>query len=121
MVQKLIIKEKLPSFNEYNNTSRHNPYAANKLKQQTQALITCHINNAGLKPCNGIVDIDFVWQEKDRRRDPDNIYSAKKFILDALVKSKVLKDDGQRFVGNFTDTLVKGENYGVMVLIKERA
>ena len=37
----------------------------------------------------------FVWQEKDKRRDPDNISSAAtKFILDAMVRSKLLDNDG---------------------------
>lgn len=33
----------------------------------------------------------------------DNIAFAKKFILDALVKKGVLKDDGWKWVKGFTD------------------
>ena len=35
----------------------------------------------------------FVWTVKDRRRDPDNIIAAKKFILDGMVVGGALAGD----------------------------
>lgn len=48
--------------------------------------------------------IHFLWIEKDKRRDLDNIAFAKKFILDALVGANVLKGDGWSCVKGFKDS-----------------
>lgn len=49
------------------------------------------------------VFIKFEWYERNRKRDKDNIAFAKKFILDALVKSHVLKNDGWNEIEGFSD------------------
>ena len=43
------------------------------------------------------------WYCRDRRRDPDNIASGKKFILDGLVQAKVLSGDGWGSIAWFED------------------
>jgi Holliday junction resolvase RusA-like endonuclease len=48
----------------------------------------------------------FEWHEKTKRRDADNIASAKKFILDALVKNGVLVDDSRKYVVGFHDAII---------------
>ena len=119
--QPLYIPGKLIGFNAYDSLSRTGFYASNGIKQSTQRDIGYHIQQAQLKPCTSKVDIDFIWYEANRRRDPDNIASNKKFIMDALVKCKVLKNDGHRYVGNFTDTFHICSTYGVALMLKERA
>jgi len=64
-------------------------------------------------------DLKFTWHEKSRRRDPDNIAFAKKFILDGLVSAGVLENDGWNQVNSFTDEWVKSDWQGVIVEIKE--
>ena len=67
------------------------------------------------------VSIQFHWVEPDRRRDLDNIFSAKKFIIDALVKNKNLKNDGQKHVVELVDTIETNKSKpGVWVTITER-
>lgn len=58
---------------------------------------------------NGIPALDRVFLKikyfcSDKRTDPDNLVVAKKFILDGLVKSKVLKNDGWKQVAGFKET-----------------
>ena len=48
----------------------------------------------------------FEWHERTKKRDADNIASAKKFILDALVKNGVLVDDSRKYVKGFYDVVV---------------
>ena len=100
----LIIKERLIGLNEYINACRRNRYFSNELKQATEAKITAYIK----EQLDGVhihepVRLSFRWYEENRKRDIDNIAMAKKFILDALVKSGVLVDDGMRWVKGFTD------------------
>lgn len=59
------------------------------------------------------IKIHFTWVESNKKRDLDNICFAKKFILDALVKSGKLKDDNRNNVYAFTDSFeydLKGQN-----------
>ncbi|MFB6088924.1 MAG: hypothetical protein ABEK36_04055 [Candidatus Aenigmatarchaeota archaeon] len=38
------------------------------------------------------------WYDKSLRRDPDNIESAVKFVLDGLVRADVIENDGHKHV-----------------------
>ncbi len=50
------------------------------------------------------VRIHFLWVEKDRRRDYDNIRAGSKLILDALVKLERIVNDSQAWLLPPTDT-----------------
>ena len=69
----------------------------------------------------GRVFIRWTWQEKDQRRDPDNVTGiGKKFVLDALVTMGILKNDGWKQIAGWTDTwVVVPECPGVTVILEE--
>ena len=68
----------------------------------------------------GPVVVSIEWYEPNRRRDLDNVASAKKFILDGLVRAGVLANDGQRHVTGFADTFhVDRERPRIVVSIIE--
>ena len=100
----LSIPGQLPGLNEYIHAINRNRHVGNKLKQDTQQIIEWEIkrqlpNVAILMP----VKILYRWYMKDKRRDLDNVASAKKFINDALVEMGVIPDDGQRWVTAIPD------------------
>lgn len=114
------IDEKLPSLNEYTKACRTNKFIGAKMKDETENLIWFYIKQQ-IK-CGKItspVKIHFTWNEKNKKRDLDNICFAKKFILDALVKANVLEDDKQNYVVGFTDTFRYGAENNVIVEIEE--
>lgn len=58
------------------------------------------------------VTLHYVWWEKDRRRDLDNISGyGHKVIQDALVACGVLKDDGQRYIVGMSDSFKVDKYY----------
>jgi hypothetical protein len=61
--------------------------------------------------------IEFTWVERNRQRNPDNIASAKKFILDGLVMAKVLKNDGWGEIAGWTDKFTTEGTAGVHVTL----
>ena len=114
------IDEKLPSLNDYTKACRTNKFIGAKMKDETENLIWFYIKKQ-IK-CGKItspVKIHFIWNEKNKKRDLDNICFAKKFILDALVKANVLEDDKQNYVVGFTDTFRYGNENNVVVEIEE--
>lgn len=81
--------------NEY--TGKASRWRYTTLKRQTDERISLWILKAKLMPMPS-ARVKFHWVEKNQKRDPDNICSATKFILDALVTMKILPTDGWRGV-----------------------
>lgn len=108
---------KLPSCNEYINACRTNKYLAAKLKSETEEKIGIYLKDVPKyeKP----VRIHFHWIEGNKRRDLDGVCFAKKFILDAMVKYKKLKDDNRKCVTAFTDSFEYGGETLVVLEIEE--
>lgn len=111
------INMKLPSLNEYVNVCRTNKFKASKFKKNLEEDIMMFTNR--LPKFENPVKIHFHWIEGNKRRDLDNICFAKKFILDALVKSGKLQDDNRKCVTAFTDTFEYGEETKVILEIEE--
>ncbi|GHU57537.1 hypothetical protein AGMMS49975_23280 [Clostridia bacterium] len=57
------------------------------------------------------VTLDYLWVEKNRKRDKDNIAFAHKFIQDALVKSGKLINDGWAGVAGFSHRFTLDKKY----------
>lgn len=118
----LIIKGRLDNLNDYTNECRANKYAGNKCKARNEEYITDFINEqlAGVH-FQGKTYLHFRWIEPNRNRDLDNVCFAKKFILDALVRSKVIETDGWRGVWGFTDEFdVDADDPRIEVVIEGR-
>lgn len=75
------IAGRLPSLNDYINACRSHWSKGAALKRETEDAIIWHIISAKskgtLRPVSGPVAIAFEWHESDKRRDLDNIISAK--------------------------------------------
>lgn len=65
------------------------------------------------------VKIKFTWVEGNKRRDLDNVAFAKKFVLDAMVKGKNLKDDNRKNVTCFTDDFQYGKEFKVILEVSD--
>lgn len=91
------------------------------MKKQWGQIIASVIRTSRLEPYQAAT-FSFVWCEKNKRRDPDNVASAKKFVLDALVSEGVVPNDGWSAVKGLEDVFsVDKENPGVYVTILEAA
>ena len=93
------IGRRLPSLNDYVDVCRFNKYNAAKFKKNVDSLISYEI----LTQLKGLqiekqVYVHLHFIEENMKRDVDNVYSASKYILDALVKMKVLKNDNPKHV-----------------------
>jgi len=106
MEYKFTILGRLNGMNEYTSAQRTNKYAGSKMKGEDQmvaeyAILTTLRGVHIAKPVN----IHYAFYEPNKKRDKDNIAGfAHKVIQDALVQTKVLKDDGWGEIVGFTDT-----------------
>ena len=111
------INMKLPSLNEYVNACRINRYAGADMKRKIEEKIAVFLKD--MPQYEKPIKIHFTWIEGNKRRDLDNICFAKKFILDAMVKSGKLKDDNRRHVTAFTDSFEYGDETSVILEVEE--
>jgi len=120
-MQKLQIEAKFPTLNEYTNANRTNKYAGASIKKKWTKIVATHCLRADISPCKK-VKLEFIWQEKNKRRDPDNFIFSKKFILDGMVKAGVLENDGWNQIDSISDNWVVNKEWqGVEVIIREVA
>ncbi len=100
---RFVIDGSLPGLNEYLNGCKAGKRNGAQIKRQTDTGLMWILRSQFKGQLEGCYDVDFVWYEKDKRRDHDNICSARKFIFDAMVGCGMILNDGWRYVGNFTD------------------
>ena len=117
MEYKTEIDMKLPSFNEYINLCRANKFMASQYKAKIEKQIIYFLLK--LPKFKKPIKINFTWVEGNKRRDLDNVCFAKKFILDAMVKSGKITDDNSKYVYAFTDTFEYADKSKVILEIKE--
>lgn len=117
---KFEIDKRLMGLNEYTKANRTNKIVGNLAKRKEQDYIGwCIKQQLGNLHIDRPVKGKFTWIEENKRRDLDNICFAKKFILDALVEMKVLKDDNRKIVTSFTDEFKYADKSKVIVELEE--
>lgn len=119
------IPRRLPSLNDYIAKNRSNAYAGAKFKKDVDEAIKYDIlfaaNKGHLRPVKHEeypVIIEIYWREENAKRDVDNIKSAAKYILDALVGMRFIKNDGQKYVGQIYDKVALDTERGSSVVVK---
>lgn len=89
------------------------------MKRQNTELVWALAKAAKLKAVKRAW-LAFLFVEKDRRRDPDNVSSAfRKWALDGLVKAGVLPGDGWDGIAGWSDAFEVGKHPGVRITITE--
>lgn len=101
----LIIAGRLDNMNGYTSACRTNQYKGAKLKQKNENVVKQAIyEQFGRLRIKKPVRMFYRWYEPNKRRDLDNISAfGRKVIQDALVDTRVLQDDGWKYVKGFQD------------------
>jgi hypothetical protein len=85
-----------PTLNEIISKARAGKFVSAQLKKKWHKKIGPYVTLA--PKLHGKVYVEVVWCVKNRRRDPDNIESAQKYILDALVEQNRIEDDSLKII-----------------------
>ncbi len=116
-MNKIEIPFRLPSLNQYINECRKNKYAGANMKRAVEKDIGWYINK--LPKYNKPIRIHFHWVEENKKRDLDNVFFAKKFILDSMVKAGKLKNDNRNCIKGFIDTYEYAKESKIILEIDE--
>lgn len=116
-VYTVTIPYKFCGLNDYTLACRKNKFAGANLKKKTQTDISPYLSK--LPQIKKPVRILFLWQENDKRRDPDNLAFAQKFILDEMVKLQKIPNDTGRWIRGLYHEFAYGKGYKVTLTITE--
>ena len=119
MNNKCIFRGRLPSLNEYIKVLNNNRYYANTFKQAVESDLLWAIKNSRMKPTDKPCIANITFHEENRRRDIDNIYSANKYILDALRKAGIIKNDSQKYITDVKNSFVHDTENFVEIVLEE--
>lgn len=111
------------SLNEYSQAERtHAQVGANMKREQTEAAyvdVLSQMQKGALRIEKYPIRLHFHWYCPSRKKDPDNISFAKKFILDGMQMAGLIPNDGWKHIGGFDgdDFTVDKENPRVEITI----
>lgn len=120
-MNKIIIPLPLASLNTAVNANRTNRYKGAKMKKENTHkcyLYTKKAMNDGVSftfPCK----LKFTWIVPNKRKDPDNIASAKKYILDGMQKAGFMKNDNLNYIIGLEDVFIVDKDRTSVVIIEE--
>ena len=108
MQYSFVIKGKLPGLNDYLKAERSfykGHSCGNDMKQSYQMLVSNAIRTSlRRQTVKYPITIHYSFYEPNKRRDLDNIAAvAHKFIQDALVKCRIIENDGWQYIKGFSD------------------
>lgn len=107
-MNKIIIPLPLASMNEYSNAQRTHWAKGAKIKKTNTQFCKMYVLMAMregfeiLTPCK----LKFKWIVPNKKKDADNIASAKKFILDGMQEAKLIQNDNLNHITGFEDEFV---------------
>ena len=111
----------MPALNEIIASSKSHFGAYSTMKKKHTNNLNWFINRD--IDCDVCIDnpanITIAWFAKNKRKDPDNIAAGKKFILDALVQSGIMKNDTWGYVNSLSDRFyIDKDNPRIEVMIE---
>lgn len=89
-----VIPGTLPALNEIIGQAKGHWSQYARSKKDHTAAVALRARAERVLPIEGAALLHCTWYAPDRRKDPDNLAAAVKFILDGLVQAKVLPNDG---------------------------
>lgn len=101
---KVVIPFSMPGLNDYVDAERTHRQAGASMKRKWQNAVLNSLRSQLRHPLREPVRLSYLWVEKDRRRDKDNIAAfGRKVIQDALVQMRALRNDGWNNIIGFSD------------------
>jgi len=115
----ITIQGRLVGLNELIHETNKHHKAGNALKQEMTTICEMYFRRYCKKKYKKI-HVIFHWIEPNKKRDKDNIASAKKYIFDGMQQAGVIENDGWENVESFEDKFsVDKDNARIEVTIKE--
>lgn len=107
----------LPTLNEMMRTARGNKFASAAQKKKYTDLVAVEMMVQTELPHFEAISLDITWIETKKKRDPDNVFSAVKFLMDGIVAAGIIDDDDRDHVASIINRIAVSDSRGVVVLV----
>jgi hypothetical protein len=115
----LSMPELPPTLNEIIGVARRNKFASAGLKKKWHKKIEPYVS--AMKKVPGKVYVECVWIVKNRRRDPDNICAATKYIFDVMVEYGRIDNDNMKVIQSpIIHHFVPGNYDGFIIYFRDK-
>ena len=102
---KFVVHGEVTDFNTYSTAERTHRNVAADLKFYETNRVRMEARDQKIGVCEKYpLEVHFHWYLPNKKKDPDNIARAKKFILDGLQVAGFLKNDGWAQIAGFRDS-----------------
>ena len=119
---RIVIQGRLPGLNELIASWGRPWYIGEGIKKRASQQVKLEIMAMRLKPFTKSIRVHFIWIERDKRRDRDNVTGGgSKVFMDAMKQIGLIKNDSRKWVEDITHdtTQIDKTNPRVEVLITE--
>lgn len=118
----ILLPGEFHAFNEHSAANNRSRYHSNSMKRSETRRVWAdtmsQINSKGLRIEKYPVHVHFDWYCSNKRKDPDNISFAKKYILDGFQEAGFMENDGWKQIKGFSDAFhIDKSNPRVVVTI----
>lgn len=116
----IVIPGEMPGMNEMIDAAKkgkrgYQPYAT--MKKENTEIVTWRAKKVSKKRR---IYLDITWYCRNKKRDPDNIAAAVKFIWDGLVQAGIIGNDGWAENGGWSNKFkIDKNNPRIEIEIKE--
>lgn len=100
---KLILPGEFTDLNTYIRLERGSKWGAASRKKTETERVHCECKLQKISLIDTAQFFVFMWYLKDKKKDPDNVAFAKKFIMDGLYEAGVIFNDTQEYVKGYLD------------------
>ena len=99
-METLNIPVELTDLNTYIDAERSNRFMAANIKRQNTDIVSSIARVSKMPQINFKANVKFIWHCKNKRKDPDNISFAQKFVFDGLIIAGILENDGHNQINS---------------------
>lgn len=115
------IEGKFPGMNDMIAAAKRHWGMYAKMKEDFTALVSDAAIFAQVTKVKDKAIVVTDWHEPTNgRRDPDNVFAAKKFVFDGLVRAGVIPDDNKTWVAGARDNItynLSPKKFGVVISV----
>ena len=91
----------------------------NRAKQENTDMVVEAIRHARIRPVERYpITIGLTWYSPNGKKDIDNVSFAKKFIMDGMVRSGIIENDGRKQIAGFEREMFLIDKHNPRIIVK---
>ena len=104
------IEGEFPTLNEYIHAERSHRQAGARMKAAFTDVAAYAMNEEEPVDLAPPLSVEFIWYRKNALSDLDNVSFAQKFVLDGMVRAKIIPNDSIKYISEIRHRMAIDEH-----------